>query len=116
MRTVHPSSLAKLIRSLAVLALPAEDQVTWLKSLGLGEPWYAYELAMELDDALLLCNQFVKAEWLSPDVVKIMTDIGEVFAQYVEPGNDDFWNLDGLASSPDWVRIRKLALEALCVV
>ena len=110
---VHPGALAMLMRSLAVLALPAEDQVAWLASLGLGDPWYAYELAMELDDGLLLSGQFERAGWLRADVVKIMHEIEDVFAKYSRPGNDEFWNLDGLRTSADWVRIRKLALEAL---
>jgi len=111
--TPHPGLLAALVRNLAVLALPVEDQVSWLRSLGLGDPLYADELALELNDGLLLSAQFQEAGWLGSVVVTLMAEIEAIFSKYDGPGHDEFWNLDGLRTSPDWARIRELALAAL---
>jgi len=41
-----PRSLANLLRSVAILALPASDQTAWVESLGVGP--VVDELALEL--------------------------------------------------------------------
>lgn len=38
MTDVHPAALARLVRSIEMLALASEDQIAWLSALGLGEP------------------------------------------------------------------------------
>jgi hypothetical protein len=45
---------AAFLRSVAVLSLPVEMQIRWLKSLGLGEPGMCDELALEFADGWLL--------------------------------------------------------------
>jgi hypothetical protein len=50
MTELHPGSLVFLVRSVGVLTLPYEGQISWLESLGLGQPFHVDELALELGD------------------------------------------------------------------
>lgn len=110
---VHPASLAKLVRAVAVLALPYEGQLAWLRSLGLGEPGIADELAMELEDAALLSAQFEEAGWLDPNARNLILELRELLNLDSDRGNVDFWALDSLRTSPEWNTARKAALAVL---
>lgn len=113
MSYVHPAFLAKLVRSIAILALPCEGQVAWLSSLEMGEPDCVDELVLELEEGVRLSRQFEEAGWLRPEVRKAIVDIDALLADRSGSAERDFWSLDALRSSPDWVRIRKLALDVL---
>lgn len=113
MTELHPALLAKLIRSVAVLALPYEDQVSWLTSLGLGHPEFTDELAQELDDGARLAGQFVEAGWLTPEARQTIAEIDAFLSAHGGPAHEEFWRLDALRISPEWARVRKLALSVL---
>jgi hypothetical protein len=113
MTDLHPALLAKLIRSVAVLALPYEDQISWLTSLGLGDPEFTDELAQELDDGARLAGQFVEAGWLAPEARQIIAEIDALLAARGGPAHEKFWRLEALRDSPEWARVRELALSAL---
>jgi hypothetical protein len=113
---VHPSALARLVRALAVLALPYEDQQAWLRSLGLGEPRICDELAMELADGALLSAQFVEAEWIGPDTRNLILELRGLADIDRYDFDDEFWRLESLRTSPEWERIRKVALAAILTI
>ena len=87
---VHPAHLTQLIRALAVLALPFEDQSVWLSSLGLPEPLRIVdELALEFDDVVRLSGSGRSARcaplksgsvyvfWLEPPCIRCSCGQGQ---------------------------------------
>ncbi|WP_030529694.1 hypothetical protein [Phycicoccus jejuensis] len=116
MTEMHPALLAKLVRSVAVLALPYEDQVSWLSSLGLGRPEFTDELAQELGDGARLGGQFVDAGWLTPEACQKINEIDALLSSRGGPANEEFWRLEALRMSPEWARVRKLALSVLATL
>jgi hypothetical protein len=113
MTELHPGSLAGLVRSLAVLALPYGGQYAWLLSFGLGEPRYADELALELDAGFLLSRQFVDLGWLKPETRLIIAEIHAFLGERSGEVHESFWEMESLRNSPDWDHVRQLALKAL---
>ena len=112
MTDVHPSSLARFVRSIAILALPARDQVDWLRSLGLGEPGFADELAMEFDDGMKLLWHFNGERWLSEETQELAKVIDRIMSEKSGSADQDFWRVDSL-QSPIWQQVRELARAAL---
>lgn len=113
MTQINPAELARFVRAVAVLALPAEEQVAWLSSLRMGEPGFADELALELEDGVLLANQFVQAGWLSSGALITVTELDSFLTAKSVPGSEDFWNLDSLRNDGEWNRVRSMALDVL---
>jgi hypothetical protein len=109
----HPALLAKLVRSVAILALPYEDQVAWLSSLGLGSPEFADELALELEEGAMLSGQFEQAGWLKQEGRQAISELDSLLAERSGPTHEDFWRLEALRDSPEWARIRGVAIRAL---
>lgn len=116
MTELHPASLAGLVRSVAVLALPYERQVTWLASLGLGDPEFVDELALELGDGVLLSRQFEEAGWISSQTRSVVVELDRLLTEHSGPAHEEFWRLESLRDSPDWVQVRDLAMRALTAI
>ncbi|MEQ4210159.1 hypothetical protein [Actinopolymorpha sp. B9G3] len=106
-----PRSLANLIRAVAVLALPATDQVFWIDSLGVGHA--VDELALELGDGALLARQFVDAGWLGAEVLPPLRALDALMEGMSGPENAPLWDISSLNSSPRWAAARREALEVL---
>lgn len=106
-----PRSLANLVRAVAVLALPAADQVTWVESLGVGP--VVDELALELGDGALLAPQFVEAGWLGTDVLEPLRALDALLADMSGPANAPLWDVSALGSSPRWAEVREQAKQVL---
>ena len=113
MTEVHTGALARLVRAVAILALPYEDQLSWLRSLGLGEPGIADELGMELEDGELLSAQFEQAGWITAETRARVMELDGLLDRGVGTGEPEFWNLESLRTSSEWARIRQLALTTL---
>jgi hypothetical protein len=63
-----PRSLASLMRAVAVAALPAPAQEAWLGSIGVD--WVNVdEIALEVNDGVVLAPQFVAAGWLPAEAL-----------------------------------------------
>jgi len=112
MTEVSPAELAKFIRSLAILALPFEGQLAWLNSLGLEVP-EVDELAHELDDALLLAPQFVRAGWVSERTLQLAKEVDAFLASFSGPSFAGFWDVSSLRHSEHWDEVRRLSNVAL---
>lgn len=114
MTEVHPAHLTRLIRALAVLALPFEDQLVWLSSLGLpGQPQIVDELALEFDDGVRLSGQFVEAGWISGDARRPILELDQMLSEMSGPEQAWLWEVDSLHTAEEWVRVRGLARTAL---
>jgi hypothetical protein len=109
----NPAMLVRLIRSIAILALPYDAQVQWLDSLGLGEARFADEMALELEDGVRLLPQFENAGWLKSDVVALIRNLDEFLGARSGPERAAFWDLDSLQTSADWSEVRRLATNLL---
>lgn len=107
-------SLVAFIRSIALLALDAQSQVAWLSSLGLpGLPAVADELALEFDDGCLLLPIFVEHGWLPDGCVNFLAPIDAALDAMSSRSEADVWNVEELASSPEWEEVRSMARQAL---
>jgi hypothetical protein len=107
-------ALASFLRAVAVLALPADDQLAWPRSLGLpGEPYYVDELALEFDDGYLLLSQFVANEWLPQRVVEPIAVLNTLLSDMSGPEQTELWGLEALAGSPLWGNVRHQARAVL---
>ncbi len=113
MTDLHPASLAKLVRSISMLALPFAAQVEWLRSLGLGEPEFADELALELEDGARLAMQFQDAGWLKPEARQLILELDAALAARSGPDHEDFWRMASLRDAPEWDDVRGLATQVL---
>jgi hypothetical protein len=82
-------------------------------SLGAGDPDLADELALELEDGILLSQQFVEAGWLRPEARQIIVDIGALLALRAAAEHEDFWRLNALRDSAEWAHSRELTVSAL---
>jgi hypothetical protein len=106
-----PRFLANLVRSIAILALPAGDQAAWVESLGVGP--VVDELALELGDGALLAEQFVEAGWLSACALSPLRALDALLADMSGPRNSALWDVSSLDSSPRWAEVRERANEVL---
>lgn len=113
MTAPSPALLAKFVRSVAVLALPFDNQVAWLSSLGLGDPEFVDELALELEDAARLSRQFEEAGWVPSEVRRAVIELDALLRERSGEAHADFWRLTALRDSSDWEQVRELALKAL---
>ena len=112
-----PRLLASLVRALAVLAMPAADQVDWLRSLGvLGDPPNADELALELSDGAFLSAQFVEADWLPASVSEPLRELDSLLSTMSGPANTELWNSGALASAAEWDDVRSRAKAILFLI
>lgn len=108
--------MAELIRSIAILALPCTEQLAWLRSLGLGEPRFADELALELGEGALLVRQFERAGWLSSEARQAVQEVDAYLSALGGVDHEQFWHVRSLEDSADWVHVRALALTALMAI
>ena len=117
MDEISPIWLAKLIRSVGVLALPYEGQRAWLAAnWGLPGLQPVSELAVELGDATLLVDQFLKLGWINPRIMEAIVLLDDYLGERSGPQNAEFWTYDSLRAHPDWAHARTLALEVLKTV
>lgn len=109
-----PRSLANLVRSIAVLALPADDQAEWIDSLGVGP--VVDELALELGDGALLTHQFVEAGWLGAEVQPPLQALDALLTDMSGPSNAALWDVAALRTSPRWAELRAQAKILLLAI
>lgn len=109
-----PRSLANLVRSVALLALPAPDQAAWVESLGVGP--VVDELALELGDGALLARRFVDAGWLGEEVLGPLLALDAHLQEMSGPENAPEWAVASLASSPRWAVAREQAKQVLIAI
>jgi hypothetical protein len=102
--------LATFVRRVAVLALPAGQQVSWIRSRQLGS---LDGLGLGLGDRGLLVQQFSEVGWISPDVLSLALGLDALLASRSDPSSEEY---DALRESPDWVRARRSAQALLCQI
>jgi hypothetical protein len=107
--------LASLMRAVAIAALPADEQVDWLNSLGLG--WLNVdEIAMEIGDGALLAAHFVEAGWLPAQALEPLLNLDSLLDGMSGEAKDDLWTVEALRNAPEWAECRQQALRVLLSV
>lgn len=105
-------SCAMFLRALSILALPAETQVEWLRSLGLGEPGLWDELADEYDQHWLMLPQIVEAGLIPEKAVGGLNQLNDLLAALVDSDAAD-GPMEALRTSNAWQEVRKMARSCL---
>lgn len=107
----HPNIALMFVRSIAILALPPEAQIDWLRSFGLGEPGIVDELALEFDQGWAAIESLRAEGWIPGRAIEPLMKIDAVFNSINDPSGP--WSVDDLAAAPEWRQIRTLATECL---
>jgi hypothetical protein len=108
-----PKFVAAFVRSVAVLALEAGAQVTWLNERGLP---LVDELALEFDDGFRLVPTFIERGWLNDAALPALIEIDEQLSSMSGERNADLWHVEALASRTEWDRVRASARTALALL
>lgn len=111
MTEIHPSSLGRFVRAVAVLALPAEAQLAYLTSIGV--PDGVDELALEFDDGRLLARQFEELGWISALFRARVAPLNALLDEMSGEDRAELWTASALGAASEWERVRSLARNLL---
>lgn len=92
---------------------PADKQLDWLRSLGLGEPAVCDELADEYYQQWLMLPQLVDAGLIPEAAVDQLNNLNDLVGELVAP-DSELATIDALETSPQWDLVRGSA--GSCVV
>lgn len=107
--------LVSFVRSIAVPALPADQQRQWLNSLGLpGTAGIADELALEFNDGIRLLPQFVEHGWIPSQAAARLGELDAVLEAMSGAENAALWQVPVLDTADEWADIRTRATAILC--
>jgi hypothetical protein len=109
-----PSFVARLIRTVGVLAWSASDQMDYLRSVGLPEG--VDELALELHDGALLMPQFLTLRWLPQEAAEAIAFLDQYLGSMSDPERSSEWTASALQSGKQWEYVRQLALQVLKLI
>lgn len=112
----HPSRLAAWVRAVGVLALPADQQATWLDSLGPVAAWNVGELGLEFDDGYVLLDQWVRAGWVDQKSLVPIAALNTRLDEMSGERNAALWTRQALAQHQAWREIRELATAVLVTI
>jgi hypothetical protein len=110
---LSPAHLARFVRAVAVLALPADGQETWLRSLDPANPPID-EIALEFDDGYRLVPQFIDRGWLPSKSAMPLGTLDALLSQMSGPAGP--WSLEALRDDPQWQEVRESSQQVLTVI
>lgn len=110
---LHPSRLAAWVRAIGVLALSADQQATWLDSLGPVAAWNVGELGLEFDDGYVLLDQWVRAGWVDQKSLAPIAALNTRLDEMSGERNASLWTRPALAQHQAWREVRELATAVL---
>ena len=105
---------AQIQKSLEILASSAAEQREYLERLELAPS--ADELALALDDFIVMLPEAVNEGALSEEQVAAIRRVGDLTASFSGKENAVLWKTDQLDSAWQWKEVRKLAREALLML
>lgn len=114
MTEIHPSSLGRFVRSVAVLASSAEEQLAFLVSVGI--PEQVDELALEFDDGQLLVRQFRELQWVTAAFQAKVSPLNALLNEMSGEARAELWTSAGLRNSSEWSKVRLLAKDLLFAI
>jgi hypothetical protein len=109
-----PGLAVAFVRSVAVLALPAEAQTEWLRGNGVYPS--TDELALTFDDGFRLTPIFLDRGWLNARALPVLVELNEHLDAMSAGTNADLWHADSLPGGTEWNRVREWARTALTLL
>lgn len=100
-----------MYEALEHLAAPAPEQVAYLRKLGSAP--CADELALELNDEVVMVPQFVGEGLLSHRQAELVQAVDEKLDEMSGMHQAHLWDEDALLGRPEWEEVRRLAAAAL---
>lgn len=107
----QPARLVELLRAVAVLALPAAEQLGWAAARGgrtSPDP-----LVLDLYETADQVSSFRDAGWISARAAERIDALEHAVENLSGPGNAEVWSATALREAPEWDRIRDLARGVL---
>jgi hypothetical protein len=101
----------ELLLALARLAHPPDQQINYLRELGVYPS--ADELGLEFHELALLAPNQLQAGELSAKQRDAILALDSTLQTMSGPANAKLWTVDALTSSPEWDEVRRLAKESL---
>ncbi|MFI9305285.1 hypothetical protein [Streptomyces triculaminicus] len=113
MNTADPTEITirLLKRALHLLASEPNEQISYLKQLGVNPD----EIALEFDDAFRRAIGTSGMGLLSKEVVAAAQPVDERLRQMTN-SSTEVWTKSNLETSPEWRLLRSLAKEALAKI
>lgn len=108
---LSPRFAIQFVRAVGVLAMSAEDQLSYLSSLGV--PGGVDELALEFDDTFLLAKQFVQLGWIDSETYEQAHSLDAELSAISGSDHAELWTATALTASPQWASIRLRARALL---
>ena len=112
---MSPRLLVAFVRSVAVLGLPVDVQVSWLHRRFADATPVVDELALEFDDGFRLVPTFVELGWLDAAALPALEQLDAELDAMSGERNAELWHVDALTRE-EWDRVRSLAREALSLL
>lgn len=109
--TPQPARLVELLRAVAVLALPAADQLVWAAARG--GPMSPDPLVLDLYETVDQVPSFRDAGWISSRAADRIVELEHAVENLGDPGNTEVWSTTALREAAEWDRIRDLARSIL---
>lgn len=110
----QPARLVELLRAVAVLALPAVEQLDWAAARG--GPMSPDPLVLDLYETADGASSFRDAGWISARAADRIEVLKHAVEELSGPGNANAWSATALREAPEWDRIRDLARGVLAVL
>lgn len=107
----HGRALVRLMRAVAMLAMPAAVQSDYLARIG--TPDLADELALELDDALPSADALRVQGYLTDTEYNMVRALNRKLDSMSGYDREPLWRTSALADDPEWQQIRDMAREFL---
>jgi len=102
--------LSEIRRTLQVLASPAEDQLSYVQSLG---PVGNDEMALEFDDVAPAALSLRGSEYITDQQAAGIEEVNKQLRTMSGRENAELWTDDAVRIAPEWARLRELAATAL---
>ena len=110
-----PAVVLRMLReSLERLASPAESQIGFLETLGVGD--CADELALEFDGDARVVPALVEFGFATSAQLDAVRAVDIVLRRMSGPENAELWTFAALRNSTGWQEVRKLAQAALSLL
>lgn len=107
----HPARLAELVRAVAVLALPAAEQLGWAESRG--GPISPDPLVLDLHETSGQALAFGDAGWISRRAAEKIGALAQAVEALSGPNGAEAWSATGLRVAREWEEVRELARSVL---
>lgn len=105
-RTRLENALGFLREATTHLALPAQEQVAWLKAAGVYPT--VEEFGLDFGAWFPMASQFVEAGLLTSSALGQLSEIDRLLDALSE-GPEESWLPEALGSDPRWAKVREIA-------